>query len=369
MQIDFHHGVTWVVARMAGFSSEEAGIIAHSAQYVDDATNQGLIHFDNRMLYERIASAHKMLDYRNFDELADHYAWIPFHFLPGNDGKDTPLTATDERSFIRRMICRPDSPPARRMVADLIQHRGAEPDLHRLGIVLHVYADTWAHQGFCGLQHAVNRATKLQDEQGHSPLSLIKRLSEYFQEKVEAMTGELVGAVLPLGHGAALSWPDLPWLHWRYHNGWGEAVERNNAQDFAAAARALYVACCRYRAGDPALPVSLPDFSALDQLLWQTQDEDGDVRHQVWLDAIAHGTFHDATGEPIKEQLTYQAKGPGSWKAQALGELADIQPAGRVYPWTPAFQQSHWKRFHDALLQHRQYVLLDLLPAYGLLAA
>ena len=41
MQIDFHHAVTYVAARLAGFSANDAGIIAHSAQYVDDAVNAG----------------------------------------------------------------------------------------------------------------------------------------------------------------------------------------------------------------------------------------------------------------------------------------------------------------------------------------
>jgi hypothetical protein len=40
MQIDFHHAVTYLCARMAGFAAAEAEIIAYSAQYVDDATQR-----------------------------------------------------------------------------------------------------------------------------------------------------------------------------------------------------------------------------------------------------------------------------------------------------------------------------------------
>jgi len=47
MQIDFHHAVTYVVARMAGFNHNEADTISYSAQYVDDATNDGVIEFTN----------------------------------------------------------------------------------------------------------------------------------------------------------------------------------------------------------------------------------------------------------------------------------------------------------------------------------
>ena len=81
MQVDFHHGVTYVVARLAGFSASEADIIASSAQFVDDAVDSGKLYFKNGAVFEFTASAHKMLDYRNFEKLANHHVWIPFHFL------------------------------------------------------------------------------------------------------------------------------------------------------------------------------------------------------------------------------------------------------------------------------------------------
>ncbi|MEC4727526.1 hypothetical protein HWQ46_18440 [Shewanella sp. D64] len=37
MQIDGHHGLTYIAARFAGFNSKEAAKVAYSAQYVDDA--------------------------------------------------------------------------------------------------------------------------------------------------------------------------------------------------------------------------------------------------------------------------------------------------------------------------------------------
>ncbi len=86
MQIDFHHGTTYCIARFAGFRHPEAEMIAYCAQYVDDAINNGLITFDNGAMFSRISSAHKMLDYRNFEELANHRVWIPFHYLLPNYG-------------------------------------------------------------------------------------------------------------------------------------------------------------------------------------------------------------------------------------------------------------------------------------------
>jgi hypothetical protein len=85
MQIDFHHTVTYVVARLAGFAHEDASTVAYASQYVDDSTNKGTIQFDNGKTFDRIASAHTVLDVphnRINDE--DYQVWVPFHFLPGN---------------------------------------------------------------------------------------------------------------------------------------------------------------------------------------------------------------------------------------------------------------------------------------------
>src|SRR5689334_6972974 len=101
MQIDFHHGTTYVIARIAGMDHAAASTVAHASQYVDDATNSGRIEFDNGAMYERISSAHKMLDYRNFESLANATVWIPFHFLPGNGG--LPRGQSPKGGFIEKL--------------------------------------------------------------------------------------------------------------------------------------------------------------------------------------------------------------------------------------------------------------------------
>jgi len=79
MQIDFHHAVTYVTARVAGFPHEEADIIAYAAQYVDDATSSGAVVFENKALYTRISSAHKTTDVENLNDVENHVVWLPFN--------------------------------------------------------------------------------------------------------------------------------------------------------------------------------------------------------------------------------------------------------------------------------------------------
>lgn len=373
MQIDFHFGVTYLVARMAGIPAAQAQIIAHSAQYVDDATNEGLILFSNRMIYQRIASAHRMLDYRNFDELSDHYAWIPFHFLPGNQGQAAPKTplALSEAEFMQRMICRPNSLVAQEMVAHAITARHAPWGLHGFGIALHVYVDTWAHQGFCGLQHHYNRISDVQDYHGAPHLPLLNRLKSTFTNLFDEVLGEMIEGVLPLGHGGALSFPDLPYLSWQYTSPLDGVVSRNNTILFREAAEHLYIACRRFVLNDTLAEVVVPQaqFAQIAHYLASFTEPDGHARLKHWLNLIASGTFSCVAGNAICDHVQYLAKGKGSWKYIALGDVDEVEDKDKRHPFTPQFLNSDWKHFHDALMWHRQYVLYDLLPRYGLLAA
>ncbi|QSJ15531.1 hypothetical protein JYQ62_27390 [Nostoc sp. UHCC 0702] len=351
MQIDFHHGVTYVAARLAGFEHQPASTIAYSAQYVDDAINDGLIRFDNGALFSRISSAHKMLDYRNFQELANHRVWIPFHFLPGNDG----LKAGEDPDgkFINKLICRPNSDVAQQMVRECIQQRHTAYALHRLGITMHVYVDTWAHQGFAGVNHRVNEAKKLLDKNGNPDYNLIDKLQNYF-----------VSEALPLGHGAVLSHPDKPFLSWGYINGRDEEILRNNPKDFLEAADQMCKAMQRYLAGNPdAIVPGLPepDKTLIDTMLRNITDNSGTVRHQQWLDAIAQGKFSFG-----QANVTYIPKGKDSWKHLALDTEDIIERENEIFPYHPSFLTSDWKLFHDALQSHHFYIVHDLLPKYGI---
>lgn len=354
MQIDFHHGVTYVLARLAGFDDRAAHIISYSAQYVDDATNAGVVRFNNGALFSRISSAHKMLDYRNFQELANHFVWIPFHFLPGNGG--LPEGQDPSGSFIEKLICRPNSHVAQQMVRECIAQHDREWGLYRLGITMHVYADTWAHQGFAGVNHEVNEANNLVGADGRSDRRLLDRLANYF-----------ISEALPLGHGAVLSNPDKPFLRWGYTNGRGEHIYRDNPKDYLDAAEHLCQAMQRFRLADPDAAVpGLPeaDRQVIASMIETVRDEKGADRHRKWLDAIAAGKFSFG---PV--QVDYIAKGVGSWKYEALKTDRERDREDDEFPYSPEFLNSHWKLFHDALQSHRLFVIHDLLPRYGICAA
>src|ERR1700728_5005252 len=111
MEIDFHFGVTYVVARIAGFERRDAEIIATSAQYVDDTVNNGTINFDSNESYWHINTAHAMNDKRMKYQFDERMTWVPFHFLPGNS-----LEGKADNDFLKQMVCRPNSRVAQEMV-------------------------------------------------------------------------------------------------------------------------------------------------------------------------------------------------------------------------------------------------------------
>ncbi len=143
-------------------------------------------------MYNRISSAHKMLDYRNSDELSNHLVWIPFHFLPGNGGE--PSGSNPDGRFINKLVCRPDSHIARDMLAACVKDKDKPYALHRLGITMHVYADTWAHQGFAGVNHEINEVEGIKSNNKSLDKKFFNKIINFF-----------LSQTFPLGHGAALS--------------------------------------------------------------------------------------------------------------------------------------------------------------------
>jgi hypothetical protein len=161
MEIDFHHGTVYVLSRMAGFTPDDACVVAYSSQYVDDAgayfASQILkmfewhaVFFEDYGIFEYIDSSHTIFTVANWKELDQHKVWVPFHFIPSGSGN----------KFIDKIICKkawsPQSqwmnPVAKDMVDEVVNNAGNYAwGLQRLGITMHVLADTFAHQNFAGI--------------------------------------------------------------------------------------------------------------------------------------------------------------------------------------------------------------------------
>lgn len=368
MQIDFHLGVTFIIARLAGFSSEEANIIASSAQYVDDAVKEGTILFSNRAAFSFIASAHKMIDYRNFRDLANHTVWIPFHFLPSNEIQNNSGIADP---FFNKLICRPNSIVAQDMLANCSENFSKPFGLYLTGITSHVYVDTWAHQGFVGMSHEYNTVSEIYKADGSIDQEMIKYRKKYFKKGLvrslwDHIQSWFVGKANPVGHGCVLSYPDLPYLSWAYKDWQGQMIFRDNTKDFIEAAKHLYAFYINIRTENN-LPIptkNASDWIVIENLLANTTLEEGEDRLEVWKQAVLAGNF--SFGKDLWE---YIPEGPESWLDEAFPfqSLEDFEFENVEYK--ESFLNSKWKNLHDALLFHRYSIIHEILPKHEIIVA
>lgn len=361
MNIDFHYGVIYVVARWAGMEAGDAEIVAHACQYIDDSTVSGVLEFKGGQTYERFAAAHGMVDYRNFLQISDKLVWSTFHFLPGGEGN----------SFEEKCVCKPNSDIAKEMVRRGIHDRTAGNAMHRLGVTLHTYVDTWAHQNFSGIISDWNVVHELRSDDC-APAEWRQQLTAFIEREYDTVEGDVIDLVSKVGHGAALHFPDLPWAKWSYRNAIGREIERDNLPIFLDAANFACRAIQAFMKGCDELELqsglSSAQQESLRLVLEKSRDHDPVKRLSVLGAALERGEFCD-----LSEQLPdYIGKGPGSWKASAVGVTArgpvEEQAQERVQKpeWTETFEQSDYRKYHDAVQQHRQAVTREVLPKFGI---
>ena len=149
MDGEFHYYITGIIARRAGFSEEDAMIIAHSSKLVDDNTTVFTVKDKDGEEYSNyISQTYNILKPRK--TLMRIYSI--FHFIPGNpmatsarrrDGKMHILNTTPDNGLSRYAIYKAFNSPV-------------EKKLYSIGIATHSYADTWSHQNFVGFNDDFN---------------------------------------------------------------------------------------------------------------------------------------------------------------------------------------------------------------------
>ena len=369
MQKDFHYDVIYVLAIWAGFNDDDAFRLAYSSQYVDDANNNGRIKFKNKASYNRTSSAHENLDIvNNFDNVENRNTWLAFHFLPGNAGYQ--IGEENNSEFEDLLVCTPNSFVACDMVKKAIKTSGKDNAIHRLGIALHTYADTWAHHGFIGMKSEKNEVKNIKRKTINGDFELIN--------EIEEIGSSVIDKCLPLGHGAVLCNPDLPFLEewgFEYLDNRGEQTF-NNTERFVEAADTIMKVMqlfIDYNKKQISLDENLMDILSeyeglsgnkkelIKAIFTSVQDEKCEDRHMKWRELAQDGGIIDVLFIP-----EYISKGKGSWKEQALGICDIIENPNERYDYNETFLNSDWKKFHDALQKQRQYILIELFTLYNI---
>lgn len=217
-----------------GFSSKDAQIIAYASQFVDDAVDHKKMKVNGHLeilsrrfsgkTFNPICSAHRGLQFlKGFKETVQNKIYIPFHFLPD-------LESIKSKSDSHLVIA--NGKLAKKLVmlaqTELSKTTGEKRimNLIRLGVALHVYSDTWAHQNFSGRHNPTE-----------NDIDNIEILKKGKWEKISLISQIEYNTMPDIGHAEASSFPDQSHLKWRYQkDSTGKIHERDNTQLFIEAA-------------------------------------------------------------------------------------------------------------------------------------
>jgi hypothetical protein len=376
MQIDMHYHAILCIAVAAGFSPDSAQQIATASQFVDDNNSDGKkeLEFSDGSAFYLVATAHHPLNFKNLNDEEQRTVWVPFHFIPGNEGD----------SYEERIIATKDSDISREIVYFAQSNMDREFGLQLLGIASHAYADTFSHYGFSGLSSPLNRVhfeTIL--KQGLLPdiekyiddkhANFLKTSAgdyeatthRFFDFVTERVTAGAANRVAALGHGSVHTYPDRPYLSWEfsYEHPRIPAVLpeddkksiRHNPTTFFEACEKLHRIFSEAVSSNPNFGVAgeAKPFDSIKAKVREIIDFQGakPERAQQWVDAYDKGFFNE-NNAPFPQYLG------NDW----LEELEEADDA----PTAETFLESQVVNFYRAAECYRAFVLRDLLPRNGL---
>ena len=220
MNIEFHYYVIHFLANQAGFGEDDAHTLAYSSQFVDHNIISYTIKIGGQTY-----TTFPTQNYGFWDDSFPQEVYIPFHFFPGNPDYEKAKRLDGRKNGLN---CTPNGPRVKEQLLEALKSR----NLYRVGIALHTYADSWAHQNFSGQLEEWNNIEKR----------------------------SLVPAI---GHAQALRKPDNPGLRWRDPRLRKENQAVENRDRMLAAARMIYKYLCTY---------NHRDFEDIDVVEWKLAD-------------------------------------------------------------------------------------------------
>ncbi len=199
MNIEFHYYAIYILAREAGLGEEFAATLAYASEYVDAATRSQSFDAPRGRVDIRPTQ-----NYLFWDETVRREIYLPFHFLPGDPAAAASLRVDGAKN---RYAVTPNGDIVKGLLVDALKDK----DPYLMGIALHSFADSWAHQNFSGLMEDFNALPQSRGK-----------------------------ALPPAGHLQALAQPDTPdgaWIDDRLKQPQRVIL---NAERFSAAARKIY---------------------------------------------------------------------------------------------------------------------------------
>ncbi|WP_320174869.1 DUF6765 family protein [Maridesulfovibrio sp.] len=347
-----HYYGTYALARAAGIKPEAAQIIASASQFVDDNAKKENIDFTDKACLISRPTAHHCEDVKNILPDDQRVVWVPFHFLPGGEG----------RTFNERIVCTQDSEIARKMVANHLSKTDKDFYQQLIGITAHVYADTFSHYGFSGMSSDVNDVDTLSIELvANADPNIFNNLKDkacHFLEKLK--TGAAEFGSRKLGHGGVYTYPDQPFLKWNFKYENGTPSNRNNLQTFMDGSEAIYnlfrAACETDKSIYEGKHRNFSQIKASLQEILSYPEHDEDKRCENWIKSFENETSNFTEGAEIMPEYLGDV-----WNGER--KALDNNAHSSLILQSPVYN------FYKAASYHRHFVLRDLLPKYDIVVA
>jgi len=245
MNINFHYFTIKTLACAAGFSETEAQQIAKYSQFVDDynpspimtCTNipEKIITSDSLDLYVRSGVGNFRPVATGFTNAFEYAGLLlrrdqqlilsPFHFVPFDEtqagipeNRVVPLTFNDN-SLVDKFL--------HKEILSFHDTKSPNISLMRIGMLLHIFADTHAHQFFTGFISQANRVNIIKAKSNVTNKDCTSKVREDIR-----LIKSTMGNLPPIGHVQAGHNPDLSDIVFTFS--YNQNTEDNHTRDNTA---------------------------------------------------------------------------------------------------------------------------------------
>ena len=354
MQTDMHYYAILYLCLAAGLKPEDAVKIAYSSQYVDDAVYSAKVKVifsdGSKKVFDPIRCAHNGL--KSFGAGVQEKVYFPFHFLPGMQGE----------SYEEKVITQ-SGPKNNLCFNDVVKEALTAKNLYRIGISLHVLADTYSHEGFSGLWSQFNHVeqVKFMPSKNSWFKSILSKLRWTYRRR-------LFNLAPAIGHGKAGHLPDIPYLGWSHRTFEGELRLISNNLKFCNCLWILYKNVISKIPGNRKPRINDDE---LRKVLWEGVMQNKTLRRRCndWRSRIKE-LFENNNESPDPGVMRkYSDK---KW-IKEIGKIRKrflfIKSRFKVKVLEKDFRESDIFKFHVEALKHRIYIMENTNAAFSKLTA
>ncbi len=319
MNIEFHYYSVFIIAKKAGFSEKDCFTLAYSSQFTDDNTEICRVKIGKEEYKNYISQTMDILKPKK--ELMRIYPC--FHFFPGDYESNSAMRKDGKLHLLNTT---PDSKNVRALLEKAIETK----NLYRIGIALHTYADSFAHQNFVGYYDCFN-----------------------------GMKGVIEKLLPNIGHADAKTDPDIPGKIWKDKRLVSKNSLIHNTERFLQAAEKIFNYLW-----------NLNNESEMNGLKEKMKNETIQTLKKCYYKEFKRGDYYRR-----KRMKLYFKYGnmveydKGKWLSEAVQTEPNIPEIPASIPEKhftcknkDNFFKSDWYKFQQAVKQHQQTALEILEP-------